>query len=74
MLSSAVVTTEAASHCRNAKWQRNHAWLRTRQQHCRSTGLLRLGISTDAARAKQQEEGRKLSQTLFNGFAVDGIL
>ncbi|MER9927224.1 RES family NAD+ phosphorylase [Mesorhizobium sp. M0048] len=40
----------------------------------RTTGLLRLGISTDAARAKQQEEGRKLSQALFNGFAVDGIL
>jgi hypothetical protein len=40
----------------------------------RSTGLLRLGVSTDAARAKQQEEGRRLSQALYDGFAVDGIL
>ena len=40
----------------------------------RTTGLLRLGVSTDAARAKQQEEGRRLSQALYDGFAVDGIL
>ena len=40
----------------------------------RTTGLLKLGVSTDAARAKRHEEGRRLSQALYDGFAVDGIL
>jgi hypothetical protein len=37
-------------------------------------GLLRLGVSTDAARVKLQGDGPKLSQALYNGFAVDGVL
>jgi hypothetical protein len=38
----------------------------------RTTGLLRLGVSTDAARAKEHNEGRQLSQTIYDSFAVDG--
>ncbi len=40
----------------------------------RTTGLLQLGVSTDAARAKGQEQGRLLSQALYDGFDVDGLL
>ena len=40
----------------------------------RTTGLLKLGVTTDASRAKAQETGRLLSQELYNRFAVDGIL
>lgn len=40
----------------------------------RTTGLLELGITTDAARAKSQEAGRHLSQSLYERFAIDGIL
>lgn len=40
----------------------------------RTTGLLRLGISTDAARAKEHREGQKLSEALYGSFAVDGVL
>jgi hypothetical protein len=40
----------------------------------RTTGLLRLGVSTDAARAKEHSEGRRLSQTIYDSFAVDGLL
>lgn len=40
----------------------------------RTTGLLRLGVSTDAARAKQHLEGQKLSEAVHSGFAVDGLL
>ena len=40
----------------------------------RSTGLLRLGVSTDVARAKEHREGQKFSETLYSSFAVDGLL
>jgi hypothetical protein len=40
----------------------------------RTTGLLKLGVTTDAGRAKAQETGRLLSQELYKRFAVDGIL
>ena len=40
----------------------------------RTTGLLRLGVSTDAARAKAQDEGRRLSQAVYDTFDLDGIL
>ncbi|CAG0982131.1 MAG: RES family NAD+ phosphorylase [Rhizobiaceae bacterium] len=40
----------------------------------RTTGLLRLGVSTDAARAKKQEAGRRLSKALYDRFAIDGVL
>ena len=40
----------------------------------RTTGLLKLGISTDAARAKRQDTGRRLSKALYDRFAVDGVL
>ncbi|MBP1861592.1 RES family NAD+ phosphorylase [Rhizobium herbae] len=40
----------------------------------RTTGLLRLGVSTDAARSKEHREGQKLSKTLYCSFAVDGLL
>lgn len=40
----------------------------------RTTGLLKLGVSTDAARAKEHSEGRRLSQTIYDSFAVDGLL
>jgi hypothetical protein len=40
----------------------------------RTTGLLKLGVSTDAARAKAQDQGRKLSQAIYSRFAADGLL
>lgn len=40
----------------------------------RTTGLLKLGVSTDAARAKEQADGRKLSKARFDHFAIDGVL
>lgn len=40
----------------------------------RTTGLLRLGVSTNAARAKSHATGRRLSKALYDGFAVDGVL
>lgn len=40
----------------------------------RTTGLLRLGFSTDAARAKAHREGQQLSKAVYNAFAVDGLL
>lgn len=40
----------------------------------RTTGLLRLGVSTDAARATEHREGQKLSEALYGSFAVDGLL
>lgn len=40
----------------------------------RTTGLLKLGVTTDASRAKAQEAGRLLSQELYKRFAVDGVL
>ena len=40
----------------------------------RTTGLLRLGVSTDAARAKEHREGQNLSEALYGSFAIDGLL
>jgi hypothetical protein len=40
----------------------------------RTTGLLRLGVSTDAARAKEHREGRKLSEAVYGSYAIDGLL
>lgn len=40
----------------------------------RTTGLLKLGVSTDAARAKDQAAGRRLSKALYDNFKVDGVL
>lgn len=40
----------------------------------RTTGLLRLGVSTDAARAKAHREGQELSEAVHETFAVDGLL
>jgi len=40
----------------------------------RTTGLLRLGVSTNAARAKSHATGRRLSEALHDRFAIDGIL
>lgn len=40
----------------------------------RTTGLLKLGVSTDAARAKEHCEGRSLSEELYRSFNVDGLL
>jgi hypothetical protein len=40
----------------------------------RTIGLLKLGVTTDAARAKAQVVGRLLSQELYKRFAVDGVL
>lgn len=40
----------------------------------RTTGLLKLGVSTNTARAKSHATGRRLSKALYDRFAVDGIL
>jgi len=40
----------------------------------RTTGLVRLGVSTEAARGKVQGQGRKLSQALHDQTDADGIL
>ncbi len=40
----------------------------------RIVNAMQLGISTDAVRAKSQDEGRHLSQALYDGFDVDGVL
>jgi RES domain. len=40
----------------------------------RTTGLLRLGVSTDAARAKKHQQGRQLSAAIHGAFAIDGLL
>lgn len=40
----------------------------------RTTGLLKLGVSTNATRAKGHAIGRRLSKSLYDHFAVDGIL
>ncbi len=40
----------------------------------RTTGLLRLGVSTEAARGKTQTQGRKLSQAVHDQSDVDGFL
>jgi hypothetical protein len=36
--------------------------------------LLKLGVSTNAARAKSHATGRRLSKALYDRFAIDGIL
>lgn len=40
----------------------------------RTTGLLRLGVSTDAARAKAHREGQQLSKAVYGAFALDALL
>ena len=40
----------------------------------RTTGLIKLGVSTDAARAKEHREGQELSEAVYEAFAVDGLL
>jgi hypothetical protein len=40
----------------------------------RTTGLLRLGVSTDAARGKAHNDGQELSETVYGTFDVDGLL
>lgn len=40
----------------------------------RTTGLLRLGVSTDAARAKAHREGQQFSKAVYSAFAVDALL
>jgi hypothetical protein len=40
----------------------------------RTTGLLKLGVSTDAARAKEHRQGQSLSETVYSSYAVDGLL
>jgi len=40
----------------------------------RTTGLVRLGVSTEAARGKAQAQGRKLSQAVHDQTDADGLL
>lgn len=40
----------------------------------RSNGLLRLGVSTDATRAKAHREGQELSGEVYRSFNIDGLL
>lgn len=40
----------------------------------RTTGLRKLGVSTDAARAKEHREGQRLSAAIYDSFAIDGLL
>lgn len=40
----------------------------------RTTGLVRLGVSTDAARGKAQRQGRKLSQAIHDQTDVEGLV
>lgn len=40
----------------------------------RKDGLLKLGVSTDAARAKSHHSGQKLSDAVNASFDIDGIL
>ena len=40
----------------------------------RTTGLVRLGVPTDAARAKAQKQGRKLSEAIYGQTDVDGLI
>lgn len=40
----------------------------------RTTGLIRLGVSTEAARGKAQGQGRKLSQAVHDQTTADGLL
>ncbi|HTN96464.1 MAG TPA: RES family NAD+ phosphorylase [Nordella sp.] len=40
----------------------------------RASGLLKLGVTTDATHAKRQDDGRRLSQNLYHNFNIDGLL
>jgi hypothetical protein len=40
----------------------------------RTTGVLRLGVSTEAVRGKAQGQGRKLSQAVYEQTNADGLL
>lgn len=40
----------------------------------RTTGLVRLGVSTEAARGKAQGHGRKLSQAVYDQTDADGLV
>lgn len=40
----------------------------------RTTGLVRLGVSTEAARGKAQRQGRKLSQAVYDQTDADGLV
>lgn len=40
----------------------------------RTTGLLKLGVSTDAARAKTHNDGQALSEAVYGTFDADGLL
>ena len=40
----------------------------------RTTGVLRLGVSTEAVRGKAQSQGRKLSQAVYEQTNADGLL
>lgn len=40
----------------------------------RTTGLVRLGVSTEAARGKAQGQGRKLSQAIYEQTDAEGLL
>ena len=40
----------------------------------RTTGLLRLGVSTEAARGKAQSQGRKLSQAIYDQTDAQGLI
>jgi len=40
----------------------------------RTTGLVRLGVSTEAARGKAQGEGRKLSQAIYDQTDAQGVI
>ena len=40
----------------------------------RTTGLVRLGVSTEAARGKAQGQGRKLSQAVYDQTDADGLV
>jgi hypothetical protein len=40
----------------------------------RTTGLVRLGVSTEAARGKAQRQGRKLSQAIYDQTDAEGLI
>jgi hypothetical protein len=40
----------------------------------RTTGLIRLGVSTEAARGKAQAQGRRLSQAIYDQTDADGLI
>jgi len=40
----------------------------------RTTGLVRLGVSTEAARGKAQGQGRKLSQAIYHQTDAEGLI